>query len=73
MATGDGALMPRSVGGADYSSELFPVLFPVLKKTSLLNDAQHGFVPRRSCLTYLIIATEVIKGVTDQGEPVDVV
>ncbi len=34
--------------------------------------AQHGFVPRRSCLTNLIIAEELITGMTDQGEPVDV-
>ncbi len=44
-----------------------------LKKASLLSDAQHGFVPRRSCLTNLIIAEELITGMTDQGEPVDVV
>ncbi len=44
-----------------------------LKKASLLSDAQHGFVPRRSCLTNLIIAEEFITGMTDQGEPVDVV
>ncbi len=30
-------------------------------------------MPRRSCLTYLIIAEELITGMTDQGEPVDVV
>ncbi len=29
-----------------------------LKKASLLSDAQHEFVPRRSCLTNLIIAEE---------------
>ncbi len=46
---------------------------PVLKKASLLSDAQHEFVPRRSCLTNLIIAEELITGMTDQGEPVDVV
>ncbi len=44
-----------------------------LEKASLLSDAQHGFVPRRSCLTNLIIAEELITGMTDQGEPVDVV
>ncbi len=44
-----------------------------LKKASLLSDAQHGFVPRRSCLTNLIIAEELITGMTDQEEHVDVV
>ncbi len=44
-----------------------------LKKASLLCDAQHGFVLRRSCLTNLIITEELITRMTDQGEPVDVV
>ncbi len=44
-----------------------------LKKSSLLSDAQHGFVPRRSCQANLIIAEELITGMTDQGEPVDAV
>ncbi len=30
-------------------------------------------MPRRSYLTHLIIAEELITGMTDQGEPVDVV
>ncbi len=34
---------------------------------------QNGFVPRRSCLTNLIIAEELVTGLTDQEEPVDVV
>ncbi len=44
-----------------------------LKKASILSDAQHGFMPRRSCLTNLIVAEELLTGMTDQGEPVDVV
>ncbi len=44
-----------------------------IKTASLLTDAQHGFVPRRSYLKNLIIAEELITGITDQGEPVDVV
>ncbi len=43
------------------------------KSASLLSDAQHGFVPRRSCLTNPIIAEDLIAGMTGQGEPVDVV
>ncbi len=42
-----------------------------LKKAALLGDAQHEFVPRRLCLTNLIIAKELITEMTDQGEPVD--
>ncbi len=30
-------------------------------------------MPRRLCLTNLIVAEELITGTTDQGEPVDVV
>ncbi len=44
-----------------------------LKTASILSDAQHGFMPRCSYLTNLIEAEELITGMTDQGEPVDVV
>ncbi len=40
---------------------------------SILSDAQHGFMPRRLYLTNLIVAEKLITGMTDQGEPVDVV
>ncbi len=43
-----------------------------LKTASNLSDAQHGFMPRRSCLTNLMVAEEFITGMTGQGEPVDV-
>ncbi len=33
-----------------------------VKTASLLSDAQHGFVPRRPCLTSLIIADDLITG-----------
>ncbi len=46
---------------------------PVNHKSSILSDAQHGFMPRRSCLTIVIVAEELITSMTDQGEPVDVV
>ncbi len=38
-----------------------------------ISTHQHGFMSRRSCLTNLIVAEELITGITDQGEPVDVV
>ncbi len=41
-----------------------------LKTASILSDAQHGFMPRRSCLTNLIVAEEFITGMTDQDEPI---
>ncbi len=30
-------------------------------------------MPRRLCLTNLVVAEELITGMTDQGEPVDIV
>ncbi len=44
-----------------------------LKTASILSDAQHGFLTRRSCLTNLIVAEVLVTGMTDQGEPDDVV
>ncbi len=41
-----------------------------LKTVSFLSGAQHGFMPRRSRLTNLIVAEELITGMTDQGEPI---
>ncbi len=39
--------------------------------SSNLNDAQHGFVPRLTCLANLIITGELITSLAGQGEPVD--
>ncbi len=44
-----------------------------LKTPYILSDAEHGFMPRHSCLTNLIVAEELITCLTDQGEPVHVV
>ncbi len=44
-----------------------------LKTASILSDAQHGFMHRRSCITNMIVAEELIRGMTDQDEPVNVV
>ncbi len=44
-----------------------------LKTASILSDVKHGYMPRRSCLTNLIVAEELIHIMTDQVEPVDVV
>ncbi len=43
-----------------------------LKTTSILSDVQHWYMPRRSCLTNLIVAEELIHIMTDQIEPVEV-
>jgi len=34
-------------------------------------DAQHGFVPRRSCMTQLLITLEQWTELLDGGDPVD--
>jgi len=39
---------------------------------SLINDSQHGFLPRRSCLTNLLEFLEYITSDVDRGKLVDV-
>ncbi len=44
-----------------------------LQRSETLVSSQHGFVPRRSCLTNLLTAEERITKVMDTGEDVDLV
>ncbi len=44
-----------------------------LLRTAVLSDAQHGFVPRRSCLTNLLLTEQWITQKMDAHESVDVV
>jgi ribonuclease P/MRP protein subunit RPP40 len=44
-----------------------------LNKNELLNETQHGFRSKRSCLTNLLIFMEKVSDYVDQGCPVDVV
>ena len=44
-----------------------------LMTNSLINDAQHGFVPGRSCITQLLTTLEDWTSVLDAGEDVDVI
>ena len=44
-----------------------------LMTNSLVNDAQHGFVPGRSCITQLLTTLEDWTSVLDAGEDVDVI
>ena len=39
-----------------------------LMTNSLINDAQHGFVPGRSCITQLLTTLEDWTSVLDAGE-----
>ena len=43
-----------------------------LMETRQLNDAQHGFLPKRSCSTQLLLALEDWTQLIENGEPVDV-
>ena len=37
---------------------------------TLINDSQHGFLPKRSCLTNLLKFLEYVTSAVDQGKPV---
>ena len=40
---------------------------------SLINASQHGFLPRKSCLTNLLEFLEYVTCAVDSGKPVDVI
>ena len=40
---------------------------------SLINDSQHGFLAKRSCLTNLLEILEYVTKAVDHGKPVDVI
>lgn len=44
-----------------------------LERHSLLNKSQHGFLPKRSCLTNLLEFFDDITKILDEGDPVDVI
>ena len=41
--------------------------------TNLLNESQHGFISKRSCLTDILQFIETVTNYVDQGYPVDVI
>ncbi len=43
-----------------------------LIRTATISDAQHGFVPRRSCLTNLRLTEQWVLVLMNGGETVDV-
>ena len=43
-----------------------------VQEHKLLNTSQHGFLPRKSCLTALLESLEIITDLIDSGKPVDV-
>ena len=42
-----------------------------LERYKLINDSQHGFVKRKSCLTDLLIFMEKVTNILDSGYPLD--
>ncbi len=44
-----------------------------LIRTAAISDAQHGFVPRRSCLTNLLLTERWVTELMDDGKTVDMV
>ncbi len=44
-----------------------------LLRTAVLSDAQHGFAPKGSCFTNLLLIEQWVTQFTDAREPVNVV
>ena len=44
-----------------------------LVQRSLINDSQHGFIPKRACFTNLLEFLEYVTDAVDNGKPVDVI
>ena len=44
-----------------------------MMENKLFADAQHGFVPGRSCMTQLLVVLEIWTEMLDEGDPVDAV
>ena len=44
-----------------------------MMENNLFVDAQHGFVPGRSCMTQLLVVLEIWTEKLDDGDPVDAV
>jgi len=44
-----------------------------LVQYSLIDDSQHGFIPKRACLTNLLEFLEYVTDAVDNGKPVDVI
>ena len=44
-----------------------------MMKNKLFCDAQHGFVPGRSCMTQLLVVVEMWTEMLDSGDPFDAI
>ncbi|KAI8500844.1 hypothetical protein Bbelb_216620 [Branchiostoma belcheri] len=62
-----------SVVGKVMESIIRDSLVDHMMRNSLFTDAQHGFVPGRSCMTQLLVCTEAWTRSLQEGNPVDVI
>ena len=62
-----------SVIGKVMESTIRDQLVRHMMENNLFCDAQHGFVPGRSCMTQLLITLELWSELLDGGDPVDVI
>jgi len=59
--------------GKVMESILKDKMFDHLVNNKLINKSQHGFTPKRSCLTNLLEFLEFVTEAVDRGELVDVI
>ena len=59
--------------GKVMESILKDKMFDHLVNNKLINKSQHGFMPKRSCLTNLLEFLEFVAEAVDRGELVDVI
>ncbi len=48
-------------------------LLSFLRETWVISPHQHGFLPRRSCLSNLLVFEEAVTGMMDEGYTVDII
>ena len=53
--------------------ETITVTKHLYKHFSLLNKRQHGFILKSSCLTNVLEYCDIVIGMLDEGDPVDIV
>jgi len=68
---------PGNYRPVSFTSYLSKILEAIIKDDptvhSLINDSQHGFLAKRSCLTNLLEFLEYVTKAVDHGKPVDVI
>jgi len=54
-----------------FESIIRHVIIDYICKNNLLNDSQHGFTAKQSCLTNLLIFLEEVTDHIDKDKPID--